>query len=128
MINTGGGSIVNIGSTHAYAGGSRLSAYACSKGALHTLTRHVAKNYGCQGIRCNWITVGWVATPGELVHAEVDDGHDAKWLEDQGHSRIPLGRLQTAEDIANSALFLLSDESCQVTGTDLHVAGGYNHL
>lgn len=124
MMKNGDGSIVNIGSTHGFGGNGKLAAYACSKGALHTLTQHVARNYARKGIRSNWITVGWVVTPGEMERLVID-GHDKQWLEELGRERVPLGRLQTEEDIANSVLFLLSDESSQVTGVDLHVTGGY---
>jgi NAD(P)-dependent dehydrogenase (short-subunit alcohol dehydrogenase family) len=124
MMRAGGGSVVNIGSAHAWAGSKDLAAYSVAKGALHTLTGHVAKNYADQGIRANWITVGWVETPGELARAE-RLGRSAEWLRAEGARRVPLGRLQTEEDIAWAAVYLLSDESAQVTGTDIHVSGGF---
>ena len=124
MKKVGGGSIVNIGSTHAFGGNEDLTAYACSKGALHTLTRHVSKNQARFQIRANWITVGWVATPGE-ISLRISQGRDLGWLEQQARERTPMGRLQTEEDIALSAVFLLSDESSQVTGVDLNVTGGF---
>ena len=123
MIKTGGGSIVNIGSTHGFGGGINLAAYACSKGALHTLTQHVARNYVDKGIRANYITVGWVVTPGGVDAAE-KEGLDEAWLSNHD-SAVPSGRMQTAEDIAQGAVYLLSDESSQVVGTDLHITGGF---
>jgi NAD(P)-dependent dehydrogenase (short-subunit alcohol dehydrogenase family) len=123
MIKTGGGSIVNIGSTHGFGGGINLAAYACSKGALHTLTQHVARNYVNKGIRANYITVGWVVTP-VGVDAAAKNGRDENWLRNHD-SAIPSGRMQTAEDIAYGVVYLLSDESSQVVGTDLHVTGGF---
>jgi NAD(P)-dependent dehydrogenase (short-subunit alcohol dehydrogenase family) len=124
MIRNNGGSIVNIGSTHAFNGGFKLAAYSCSKGALHTLTLHVARNYAKYHIRANWITVGWVITPGEL-EVTYKEGYDEEWLKLKGEERIPMGRFQTPEDIAMGTIYLLSDESDQVTGSELHITGGF---
>ena len=124
MIGCGGGSVVNIGSTHAWAGSRDLAAYGVAKGALHTLTRHIAKNYAGERVRANWVTVGWVESPGEVARVE-KEGRDAAWLRRQGEERVPLGRLQTGEDIAWAVVYLLSDEAAQVTGTEIHVAGGF---
>ncbi len=124
MIRSGGGSVVNIGSTHAWAGSRDLAAYAVAKGALHTLTRHIAKSYARERVRANWITVGWVETPGEVTRVE-KEGRDAAWLRARGEERVPLGRLQTGEDIGWAAVYLLSDEAAQVTGTEIHVTGGF---
>jgi NAD(P)-dependent dehydrogenase (short-subunit alcohol dehydrogenase family) len=124
MVKGGGGSVVNIGSTHAWAGARDLAAYAVAKGALHTLTRHIAKNYARDRVRANWVTVGWVETPGEVSRVETE-GLDAAWLRGQGRERVPLGRLQTGTDIAWATVYLLSDEAAQVTGTEIHVTGGF---
>jgi len=124
MIRNNGGSIVNIGSTHAFGGSVNLAAYACSKGALYTLTKHIARNYARYHIRANWITVGWVITPGE-IEVEYEEGYNKEWLETQGKDRIPMGRFQTPEDIANGVIYFLSDESEQVTGAELHITGGF---
>jgi NAD(P)-dependent dehydrogenase (short-subunit alcohol dehydrogenase family) len=123
MMDSGGGSIVNIGSTNAFAGMVEIAAYSCSKGALHTLSRHVAANYGQYGIRSNWITVGWVASDGEMQRV-IDNGQDMDYLLKVAAVHIPSGRLQTAEDNAYAVVYLLSDESSQVTGTDMHITGG----
>lgn len=125
MLRTGGGSIVHIGSTHGYKGAADLAAYACSKGAMHTLSRHIAANYAGQGIRSNWVTVGWVASEGELDRF-TQGGQSAQDLEALAREKIPSGRLQTVDDMAYGAVFLLSDEASQVTGTDLHIAGAFN--
>lgn len=118
-----GGSIVNIGSINAFAGEPALAVYSCSKGAVHTLSRHVAANYGEDGIRSNWVTVGWVATETEM--SRFGSKEDAmKELDSLAKKYIPLGRLQTPNDISNSVNFLLSDESNQITGTEIHVTGG----
>lgn len=124
MLKTGGGSILNIGSTHAYGGDKDRAIYACSKGAMLVLTKHISMNYARQNIRANWLTMGWVATPGELAHRKTE-GHDINWLNEAAREAMPMGRLQTYEDNIPGALYLLSDQASQVTGVELHVNGGY---
>ncbi|MDG0808195.1 SDR family NAD(P)-dependent oxidoreductase [Cohnella rhizosphaerae] len=125
MLKSGGGSIVHMGSTHGFGGMDDLAAYGCAKGAMHTLSKHIARNYAAQRIRSNWVTVGWVATEGEVARVE-KDGSSAQDLEALGKSEVPSGRLQTVEDMAYGVIYLLADESSQVTGTDLHITGGFN--
>jgi NAD(P)-dependent dehydrogenase (short-subunit alcohol dehydrogenase family) len=123
MIKTGGGSIVHMGSTNGYKGGEELAAYSCSKGAMLTLNRHIAGHYARQQIRSNWITVGWVASEGEIeLHQNRGLSHEQ--LRNMAESYIPSGRMQTPEDMAHGTVFLLSDEASQVTGTELHINGG----
>ncbi len=124
MLQTGGGSIVNIGSLHAYNGDKDRAAYACSKGSLLTLTKHIAKNYAKSQIRANWITMGWVATPGEM-NLRVSQGRDLEWLESQAGEVIPMGRLQTVDDNIPAILLLLSDASSQITGSEIFITGGF---
>ena len=124
MLKTGGGSIVNICSPHAYNGEPDRAAYACSKGALLTLTKHIARNYRRNQIRANSITMGWVATDGEMALRE-SQGHDLGWLQEVASGIIPMGRLQTVDDHVPGILYLLSDQSSQVTNTELHITGGY---
>ena len=109
---------------HGYGGDRDRAPYACSKGALLALTRHVAKNYAKEKIRANWITMGWIATPGEL-NLRCQQGHDMEWLETQGRKVMPMGRLQTVDDNIAAIVLLLSDESNQITGTELHISGGF---
>jgi NAD(P)-dependent dehydrogenase (short-subunit alcohol dehydrogenase family) len=120
---TGGGSIVNMGSTHGFDGMISLAAYASAKGALRTLTQHIAKNYGRRCIRCNWVTVGWVLTEGERA-LRSDQSREDGWLEKQAARIIPSGRMQTAQDMADTVHYLLSDASSQVTGAEIPVTGG----
>jgi len=116
------GSIINIGSSHAWSGFSNIFAYSVSKGGLLTLTKNLAREHAKDGIRVNWITVGWVLTPGEKVMRKLD-GQSEDQVEEEG-KRMPLGRLQTPEDIAYAAVYLASDESSQVTGAEIPVNGG----
>jgi NAD(P)-dependent dehydrogenase (short-subunit alcohol dehydrogenase family) len=125
MMQNGGGSIVHMGSTHGYKGGASLAAYAVSKGALLTLSRHIAANYMKHGIRSNWVTVGWVATEGELeLHGKNGVSHDD--LKAMASKSIPTGEMQTVEDMAYGVIYLLADESRQVTNTELAISGGLN--
>jgi len=124
MIKSGGGSIVNIGSTLGYGGTREMSAYSCSKGALLTLTKHIANNFAAENIRANWITMGWVATPNEVKQFE-KIGKNREYLEKMAEKVMPMGRLQTNEDNVPGILYLLSDASSQVTGAELHISGGF---
>lgn len=124
MKENGKGSIINMGSMHAYGGEIDRTAYACSKGAMHTLFKHIAKNYAADQIRCNWVTIGWVATPGEL-ELRKEQGVGQTWLDQVGSEYFPMGRLQTPEDYVDGVLYLLSDGSSQVTGTELFITGGF---
>jgi NAD(P)-dependent dehydrogenase (short-subunit alcohol dehydrogenase family) len=125
MMKNGGGSIINTGSPHQYGGQFDRAVYACSKGALLTLTKHIANNYAKHHIRCNTIVIGWMATPGELALRR-KQGLDMAWLEEQGKKYVPMGRLQKAEDFVAGSNYFLSDGASQVTGTVLNVTGGMN--
>jgi NAD(P)-dependent dehydrogenase (short-subunit alcohol dehydrogenase family) len=124
MLRTGQGSIVFNGSAHGYGGEEDRASYAVSKGALLTLSRHIAKNYAKHHIRSNWITMGWVATPGELAFRK-SQGHDLAWLEKEAAAYTPMGSLLTVEDHVPGVIYLLSDASSKVTGTELNITGGF---
>ena len=117
LIKQGGGAIVNIGSGTALMGFTTAQdAYTASKGALTSLTRSLAVVYAKDGIRANIIHPGPVDTP---MQKEWDEETRQAISES-----VPLGRLGTAEDIAYCGLFLASDESAYITGTELIVDGG----
>ena len=119
-----GGSIVFMGSLHAYGGEKDRPAYACSKGAMYTLYRHIARNYARERIRSNWVTVGWVATPGEAAFRQ-EIGMADDWLAKTGQEIMPMGRLQTCEDYVDGVLYLLSDAASQTSGSELVITGGF---
>ena len=123
MRRRGGGRIINIGTTLPYRGRMNRLAYACSKGALLTMTKVLARDLLQDRILVNWITVGWVATPGEvqLRNQTHDDG--LAFLEEMGH-KAPLGRLETVEEIAAGVAYLASDDASHVTGCELNISGG----
>ena len=122
LIARGGGSIVNTGSI---CGVSSLPptpgsiAHAAAKGAVIALTRELALEGGPHGIRANSISPGIIDTPA-TAEALAED----RFREDHLAS-LMLQRIGTAEDVATAALFLASDESSWVTGTNLVVDGGF---
>jgi NAD(P)-dependent dehydrogenase (short-subunit alcohol dehydrogenase family) len=118
MLKGGGGAIVNISSGHSLAGDVRGPAYAVSKAALNHLTVAVATLYGAQGIRCNTVINGLIATP--LMKASVPTER-AEAI--QSHCLVP--RLGEPVDIANLVVFLASDRASYITAQMLAVDGGY---
>jgi len=122
MRAAGGGSIINVTSTNAYSGWSNLFAYSTSKGGLLVMTRNLSRGLARDQIRANALNPGWVISENEIA-VQASDGHDLAWIEEAGR-RQPLGRTQTPQDSAYAAVFLLSDESSQVTGTEMNVDAG----
>jgi NAD(P)-dependent dehydrogenase (short-subunit alcohol dehydrogenase family) len=119
LIKAGGGSIVNVASFVALVGCTvPQDAYTASKGAVLSLTRSLAVQYGPHGVRANAICPGPIETPllRELLRDET--------ARNKRLSRIPLGRFGRAEDIVYAALYLASDESSWTTGTTFVVDGG----
>lgn len=121
------GSIVNISSKTADTGQGGTSAYAASNGGRNALTREWAVELLPFGIRVNAIIVAECFTP--LYAKWIEQFPDPKAKLKQIESKIPLGhRMTTAEEIGNTAAFLLSERSSHTTGQLLYVDGGYVHL
>ena len=119
MKQHGGGSIVNISSICGLVGHKLTNeTYTTSKGAVTLLTKSVAVRHARDNIRCNSIHPGTVDTP--MVQALFTDPEKKRERLDE----VPLGRLATAQDVANAALFLASDEAGFITGVALPVDGG----
>lgn len=123
MQAAGGGSIVLTGSPHAWGGDRDRVAYACSKGALLTLSNHLAMHYACSGIRANHVTMGWTPTEGELALRQ-NHGMSPESLRAWASGMVPAGRMTEVEDIVPGILYLLSDQSTMVTGANLRITGG----
>lgn len=121
----GGGSIVNIASVLANAGTGDYAAYGASKGGVRLLTKSIAVYCARMrnGIRCNSVHPGYIATP--MVMPLVDEAPDPKAALAALEARHPIGRLGRAEEVAGVALYLASDESTYVTGAEIAVDGGY---
>jgi len=121
------GSIVNISSKTADTGQGGTSAYAASNGGRNALTREWAVELLPYGIRVNAIIVAECFTP--LYAKWIEQFSDPKAKLKEIESKIPLGhRMTTAEEIGNTAAFLLSARSSHTTGQLLYVDGGYVHL
>lgn len=121
------GTILNISSKTALTGQGNTSAYAASNGGRNALTREWAVELLPFGIRVNAIIVAEAATPQYDSWIQTLDNPEETLLKIT--NRIPLGnRMTTSEEIANTALFLLSDKSSHTTGQLIHVDGGYVHL
>lgn len=119
LIEAGGGSIVNIASFVALMGCTNpQDAYTASKGGVISLTRSLAVQYGKQGIRANAICPGPILTP---MTEQLFPNEEEKM---KRLNRIPLGRFGRAEDIVNAGVFLASDESSWMTGSQFVVDGG----
>lgn len=110
--------IASIGGTHSFMPGNGV--YGASKAALNSVMKYAAREYASRKVRVNSICPGMVDTP--LIHrgtiTEEQLAEDAK--------RYPLGRYGQPEDIANGAVYLLSDASSWLTGHDLVIDGGFS--
>jgi NAD(P)-dependent dehydrogenase (short-subunit alcohol dehydrogenase family) len=114
-----GSAIINVTSTFAVVGGLRGGAYSAAKGGLTSLTKHIACQYGPQGIRCNAVAPGVTLTP--MV---------AQRLEDERFRKIntemtPYPRLGEVSDIASTVAFLCSDGASFINGQQIVVDGGW---
>lgn len=118
MVASGGGSIVNMGSTSALVGSPQFAAYAAAKGGVVSLTRSVAFDYGSQGIRCNVICPGLIETP--ATAPVLANPQRKEWLT----QKILVGRVGQPDDIAAAVVYLASDESSFMTGQTLVIDGG----
>ncbi len=116
---SGGGNIINIGSTASSMTPPNTSVYTATKGAVDAITRTLAKELGPRNIRVNSINPGMVETEG--VRAA---GFDQGDFRTQVEAQTPLGRIGQVEDIAPAAVFLASDDAAWITGETLRVAGG----
>lgn len=128
MKADGGGVVLNICSVAATAGLNDRFAYSMSKGAVLSMTLSVAKDYIHDNIRCNCVS------PARVHTAFVDGflqknypGREAEVFEKLSKSQ-PIGRMGRPEEVANTALFLCSDEAAFITGADYPVDGGFLRL
>jgi NAD(P)-dependent dehydrogenase (short-subunit alcohol dehydrogenase family) len=120
LRRAGGGSIINISSIAGLVGGFGPSsgAYGASKGAVRILTKSTALQYAREGIRCNSVHPGFIDTAMTERSLSVPD------IREDRLRRTPLGRIGTTDDVAYGVLYLASDESAFVTGSELVIDGG----
>lgn len=115
----GGGSIINISSGAGIAPQPGTSgAYAASKGAVRIFSKSTAIQYAAENIRCNSVHPGPIET--DMLRATRPDENNLEIMK----GRVPLGRFGRAEEIAYGVLYLASDESSFVTGSELVIDGG----
>jgi 3alpha(or 20beta)-hydroxysteroid dehydrogenase len=122
MIKSGGGSIVNISSIAGLVAiyGAPNLAYVASKFAVRGMTKQVAVEYGGKNIRANSVHPGYIKTP--MMVAATDEGGG------EALKQIPLRRMADASEVSNLVVFLASDESAFITGTEHVIDGGMTAL
>ena len=123
MRAAGGGSIINISSISGMVGQTNIHpGYNASKGAVRILTKSTAVQHAAEGIRCNSIHPGPVKTP-----MTERSWSNPEWLQ-ATERRTPLGRYAEPDEIAYGVLFLASDESSFMTGSEVVIDGGMTAL
>jgi 3alpha(or 20beta)-hydroxysteroid dehydrogenase len=122
MLQTGGGSIVNISSVAGMVAiyGSPNVAYVASKFAVRGMTKQVAVEYGERNIRVNSVHPGYIKTPMMAAATDENGGEAVK--------QIPLKRMAESSEVSNLVIFLASDESSFITGTEHVIDGGMTAL
>ena len=119
MRKAGGGSIINISSISGMVGQATIHpGYNASKGAVRILTKSTAIQYAKEGIRCNSVHPGPVRTP------MTERGWGTPEGRERNRQNTPLGRYADPDEIASGVLFLASDESSYMTGSELVIDGG----
>ena len=117
MLAHGNGSIINISSIWGNAAVAGAHAYHATKGAVRNMSKNAAITYATKGVRVNSLHPGFIATP-------LTDSQDPG-VNEFVVSMTPMGRAGTGDEIAYGAVFLASDESSFVTGSELVIDGGY---
>ena len=119
MMKAKSGSIINMSSIVGVRGNAGQSSYAASKAGIIGFTKSIALELGSRNIRCNAIAPGFVET--DMTHYLKEGEASTSFLD-----KIPLGRFGSAEEIANTTVYLASDMSSYVTGQVISVCGGLN--
>ncbi len=120
MRNAGGGSIINISSQLGIVGADTgHPAYQASKGSVRIFTKSIAIHHAGDNIRCNSVHPGPIETP------MTQNMNDNKEFGQRMLSKIPMGRVGQPEEVAYGVLYLASDESSYVTGSELVIDGGW---
>ena len=119
MVEQRGGSIINVSSVAGLGGSPYLTAYAASKWAVRGMTKVLAKELGPHGVRVNSLHPGQIDTDMNARQRE-----RTPELVERLIRAIPMGRIGAPEEVADAAVFLASEESVYVTGSELTVDGG----
>jgi NAD(P)-dependent dehydrogenase (short-subunit alcohol dehydrogenase family) len=122
LAHGNGGALVNVSSVHGRAGFRHCAVYDATKSAIEALTRTIAVEYARQGVRCNAVAPGAVAT--EAVMAHIDASADPQTLRAEADDLALTGRMSQPSEIAEAIAFLLSDAASSIHGHVLRVDGG----
>ncbi len=127
MADSGGGSIVNVSSISGIIAGHNLAAYNSAKAAVRHLSKSVALHCAHEryNIRCNSVHPVFIDTP---ILDGLVRGSDRKAALEKLGRQIPLGRVGQPEDVAYAVLYLASDESQFVTGSEIRIDGGISAM
>lgn len=128
MLESGGGSVINLASVAAYVGIADRFAYSMSKGAMVGMTLSFARDYIDQNIRCNCISPGRVHTPFVDQFLSRNYPGQEKEMFDKLAKSQPIGRMGNPEEIASLVGFLASDEASFITGCNYNIDGGFINL
>ncbi|MED5347941.1 MAG: SDR family oxidoreductase, partial [Pseudomonadota bacterium] len=128
MIESGNGSVINISSVAGIKGSANLAAYNATKGGVRLFTKGVARECSANRwpVRVNSVHPGVIETPiWDKMNPELlEAGMNTMDLESMAEQVVPTGQLGKPLDIANGVVFLASDESSYMTGTELIIDGG----
>jgi meso-butanediol dehydrogenase/(S,S)-butanediol dehydrogenase/diacetyl reductase len=122
MRESGGGSIINIGSIEGIAANPGHAAYCASKAGIHGLTKALALDLGVDNIRCNAIAPGWIAS--ELSDNYLESQPDPQAARAALYGLHPVGRLGNPQDVGHLAVYLASDKASFLTGEVIVLDGG----
>jgi NAD(P)-dependent dehydrogenase (short-subunit alcohol dehydrogenase family) len=126
MVETGGGSIINLSSILGKVGLPGAPAYCASKGGVLMLTKSTALELAPLGVRVNSVHPGFIETP--MVANALHASENSNEMRDMLISRHAMGRLGVPREIADGIVFLASDESSFMTGAELVIDGGYTAI
>ena len=118
MLDSGGGSVVNMASVFGVVGEPNSASYSAAKGGVISLTRQVARDYARDGIRVNSVSPGFIDTP--MLREDTHDG-----TVEFAEKYTPMGRVGRPEEIAEAVVYLAGDTASFVTGQNLVVDGGF---
>jgi len=121
MVEAGYGKILNVSSNTISLGAMNLLHYVTSKGAVATMTRCLSRELGPQGVRVNCLSPGFIQTQASI---DMMDKHDAHGITEAMKDICSLGRVQYADDLLGTVVYLSSELSDFVTGQILNVDGG----
>lgn len=131
LVNRGGGSIVVIGSVNAILPDVPIIEYSATKAALANFTKGLSKEFGLKGIRANVISPGpvstglWLGDDGVASQFAAASGASSDQVVQSVSSAAATGRFTTPEEVADLVVFLASDRSANITGSDVRIDGGY---